>query len=432
MLGIGSVLRWIVLSRDRSPDRRRRKMTKIRLLKTTAGHVPFELSGSSVAESANGFLEHLATLGRSAYTIRSYAMGLMHFLNWVEREGLSLRDMTRQQVGRYIQDFMGSDTKASVTGQAPKQARTVNHRLSVLSSFFAYLIDHDAELADAGCSGMKNPVPGQRLDAQYRHGMVGRDPPPRGRRAEFRRRLPRRVPKCLKPFDVEKLISAAVSWRDKAILTLLYRTGQRIGDWSRVGGRHGVLGLTLADIDARNHSIVVLLKGARDQHRVPVAEDFWPIYAKYLQTERRGLERHNAAWIGLRRGKGQPLTYAAFEASLRYAARKAGLHVHAHMLRHTMAQMVLEFSGNLKVAQELLGHAHVSTTADVYMHVDQDALVRAVAGVAARRSPPVTPANVSAPLSQYAFPYDAFTIAELNRLTVGGLTAVPVPAKESP
>jgi integrase/recombinase XerD len=78
------------------------------------------------------------------------------------------------------------------------------------------------------------------------------------------------------------LIGAARSWRDKALLTLLWRSGQRIGDWSDVHGRHGVLGLSLGDLDRRSGSVLVRLKGARDQHRVPVADDFWPLFAHYV------------------------------------------------------------------------------------------------------------------------------------------------------
>lgn len=78
---------------------------------------------------------------------------------------------------------------------------------------------------------------------------------------------------------------------------------------------------------------------------------------------------------------GKPLTYAAFESSLRYISRKIGADVHAHMFRHTVAQAVLETTGNLKVAQELLGHAQVTTTADLYMHVDERILVDALSAV---------------------------------------------------
>jgi len=254
------------------------------MLKSAAGAAPFKLSGSNLAEPGNDFLIHLTANGCSAYTIRSYALGLAHFLNWVEGASLPLRGMTKQHIGRYVQDFAGTDASTAV----PRQARTVNHRLSVLASFFAYLIERDRDNAECTWHGANNPIPGPAAMAQQRGGPVGRDPPPRGRRTEFRRRLPRRVPKCLDPADVEKLISAANSWRDKAILRLLYRTGQRIGDWSAVCGRHGVLGLALANIDFRSRSIVVRLKGARDEHRVPVADDFWPLYEKYLQIERKG------------------------------------------------------------------------------------------------------------------------------------------------
>jgi hypothetical protein len=60
------------------------------------------------------------------------------------------------------------------------------------------------------------------------------------------------------------------------ILTLLSRAGQRIGDWSTLAGRHGVLGMTLGDINYNRRTVTVRLKGARDEHRVPVADDFWP------------------------------------------------------------------------------------------------------------------------------------------------------------
>jgi hypothetical protein len=65
----------------------------------------------------------------------------------------------------------------------------------------------------------------------------------------------------------------------KAILTLLCRTGQRIGDWSDVNGRHGILGMTLSDVDEQEQTITVRLKGAREDHRVPVTADFWPLFS---------------------------------------------------------------------------------------------------------------------------------------------------------
>lgn len=247
--------------------------------------------------------------------------------------------------------------------------------------------------------------------------MTGRDlPQRRPHRDGFRRRAPRVVPQRLDPLDIQKLIDTASSWRDKAILTLLSRTGQRIGDWSTLAGRHGVLGMTLDDVDRKRCTITVRLKGARDEHRVPVTDDFWPLLDRYLGKERRASHDLNALWVATRKGQGKPLSYPAFESSLRYIARKAGVAVHPHLFRHTLAQGVLETTGNIKVAQEILGHAHLSTTADLYMRVDQHAMVSALA--AAKTSADRSTAQgtrSTGKATQYAFDYDDQTIAELER-----------------
>jgi hypothetical protein len=109
------------------------------------------------------------------------------------------------------------------------------------------------------------------------------------------------------------------------------------------------------------------------------------------------------------------LTYAAFESSLRYISSKAGVPVHPHLFRHTLAQGVLDLTGNLKVAQEILGHAHISTTADIYTRVDPVSLVTALAAVKSSfDAAPCLSLNVPTEERRYVFAYDADTIAELE------------------
>jgi hypothetical protein len=117
-----------------------------------------------------------------------------------------------------------------------------------------------------------------------------------------------------------------------------------------------------------------------------------------------------------RKGQGKPLRYASFESALRYIGRRAGISVHPHLFRHTLAQGVPETTGNIKVAQEILGHSHLSTTANLYLRVDQHAMLTALAAAKSsteratkRRSGP------SAKAAQYAFAYDDETISELER-----------------
>ena len=355
----------------------------------------------------------------SVYTQRAYALGLAHFFTWLGANGVEPERVTRQVIGRYIADFGESEPGGAVTTRAaPKarSARTVNHRLSVLASFFDFHIRRDTEDGGGPWCGRVNPASGKRLDRELRHGMMGRDLPPRPRQRDgFRRRVPYEVPKRIEPEDVQRLIDAASSFRDKAILTLLCRTGQRIGDWNKGAGRHGILGMSLSDIDRKRSLIVVRLKGARDEHRVPVTDDFWPVYELYLKDERRAPEECEALWVALRKGRGKPLSYAAFESSLRYIGGKAGVTVHPHLFRHALAQGVLDLTGNLKIAQEILGHAHISTTADIYTRVDPVSLVTALAAVKSSfEAAPRPSLNVPTEERRYVFAYDADTIAELE------------------
>lgn len=375
--------------------------------------------GMSVG-SCDQFLTELSQRDCSAYTQRAYAIGLAHFFSWLHHAGGDPERVTQQIVGSYIAEFARGGKQGAVASsraQKTRQPRTINHRISVLSSYFEYCIRCDTEDGRGPWNGRVNPASGNPLAEVPRHGMIGRDlPQHRPHRDGFRRRVPHTLPRRLDPSEIQKLIETASSWRDKAILTLLSRAGQRIGDWSTLAGRHGVLGMTLDDIDRRRRTITVRLKGARDEHRVPISDDFWPLLDKYLSAERRAASDVGALWVAARKGQGKPLGYATFESSLRYIARKAGVSVHPHLFRHTLAQGVLDTTGNIKVAQEILGHAHLSTTADLYMRVDQHAIVTALAAVKTGAERSATQRTwLSSKEAQYAFRYDDQTIAELER-----------------
>lgn len=368
--------------------------------------------------SCDDFLLHLRLRDCSVYTQRAYAIGLAHFFSWLHDADESPERASRQVISRYIAEFSQSELQGAIGPRSADKVRgprTINHRLSVLASFFDFHIRRDTEDGSGPWCGRVNPASGTLLDLELRHGMIGRDSPPRTKQRDgFRRRVPYEVPKRLEPTDIQKLIDTASSFRDKAILTLLCRTGQRVGDWSTSAGRHGILGMSLSDVDHKRRLIVVRLKGARDEHRVPVTDDFWPVYERYLKDERRGFPNGPPLWVALRKGHGKPLTYASFESSLRYISRKAGVPVHPHLFRHTLAQAVLDLTGNLKIAQELLGHAHISTTGDLYTRVDALSLVKAVSAVKASSESIPGPSSSLTQAARYAFPYDADTIAELE------------------
>lgn len=152
------------------------------------------------------FLSYLARRGRSPYTIRSYSIALQHFGSWLSASEIGLGEVTRSLVDRYVDEFRIGIKDGAVrpslerAGQVNALTRksyptperkptTINHRVSVLTSFFDYLV------AVASWSGGLNPV--RAVVAAPTHGMTGRDAPHRRRRAEFRMRAPRSLPRDL-------------------------------------------------------------------------------------------------------------------------------------------------------------------------------------------------------------------------------------------
>ncbi len=368
-------------------------------------------------DEAVAFLQALASRGCSSYTLRTYALGLAHFLEWLSARATRLDEIGRGDVVDYVAEFARNEVDGVAAGRA---AATVNHRVSVLASLCAWLIERDQIAGHGAWRDRMSPVPPGSAGMGGGHGMPGRDAPRRGRRGELRRRVPHRLPARAEPAAVAALMGAAQSARDRALLTLLWRCGQRIGDWSDEHGRHGVLGMRLGDLDRASSAIVVSLKGARDEHRVPVTADFWPLFAAYVRDERGLGAPEDPAWVALRRGHGRPLGYATFETQLRELGRRAGVRVTAHMFRHALAQALVDTAG-LKAAQEVLGHANVSTTARSYARVDESAMVSALAAAGEILDRPQTPTGdgPAATSGGFVFDYDPATLLELEQAAGG-------------
>ena len=273
-------------------------MTTYKVERTSESWLPFQVRGPDglPSDEINEFLAYMMACGRSGYTLRSYATGLVHFFGWLNEAGIDVNSVRRSVVGQYIGTFSrgskgGACASAKQSAQdhearhgrviaEERQPRTINPRLSVLASYFAYRIRQDEERGSGPWFRKANPASTDDIAPDTRHRMQGRDLPLRRRTGEFRRRVPKKIPKQFNPGLAERLIDTAVSWRDKAILTLLLRTGQRIGDWSEIAGTHGVFGMRLADFDRAHGMITVRLKGARDEHRVPITDDFWSLFDK--------------------------------------------------------------------------------------------------------------------------------------------------------
>jgi integrase/recombinase XerD len=183
----------------------------------------------------------------------------------------------------------------------------------------------------------------------------------------------RRLPGVLSPRQMKKLIDAPGPetgrlWqRDRALLELMYAAGLRA---SEVGAMR---------ISEYNSTLAVLLihgKGNK-QRVVPIGQPAQRAADAYLAELRPLLlERRHGRDCGrfLLSATGRPLErVAVWQIVRRHAARAGMANVHPHMLRHSFATHLLTGGADLRVVQELLGHADISTT-QIYTHVDRTQL----------------------------------------------------------
>ena len=179
-------------------------------------------------------------------------------------------------------------------------------------------------------------------------------------------KAPRGLPKALSPDQAEALLDApaeagetAEAVRDKAMFELFYSSGLRLSE---------LTALDLGGVDPREGEVTVT--GKRGKTRtVPLGSKAGEALAAWLLRRGELAAADEAAlFVGSR---GRRIANAVVGRRLAAWARRQGLglHVHPHMLRHSVASHLLQSSGDLRAVQEMLGHANISTT-QIYTHLD--------------------------------------------------------------
>ena len=188
-------------------------------------------------------------------------------------------------------------------------------------------------------------------------------------------RAARQLPDTLDVAQVEALLEAPdgateLGLRDRALLELLYACGLRVSE---------ALNLDLEDVSLSEGSVRVIGKGDRER-RLPVGDVALAALTKYVDEARPtllGSAPRTTGKAALRRGgplfvnaRGQRLSRMAAWRLIRHAALVGGVrgHVTPHTLRHSFATHLLEGGADLRVVQELLGHASITTT-QLYTHL---------------------------------------------------------------
>ena len=280
-----------------------------------------------------GFVRSLAP--DALATRQAYRSDVEAFVAWAGRAGVSdPENVDRLMLRRYL----------AYLATRRYSRRTIARKAAAIRRYFAWLRRHELITVD----------PSRRLSA------------PAGEA---------RLPRVLAPSELEALLEPArdgvrgdvpepVAARDDALLELLYGSGLRVAE---------LCGLGLGDVDLKTRSVTVWGKGGK-QRRVPMSYPAVEAIGSYVASGRGALVNMSTPAGSLfvnRRGRQMPS-----RAVRRVLDRRSPVPTHPHALRHTYATHLVDGGADLRVVQELLGHASLRTT-EIYTHVSTERLVSA-------------------------------------------------------
>jgi site-specific recombinase XerD len=263
----------------------------------------------AITDAIINYRRFLKRRNYSPYTVRNYLNTLKHFIVWV---AVPIEQATHTTVLSFIEYLLDKNL----------QPKTINCYLDGIRDFYNYLITEEQ-------IPMINPV-----------------------KRGYALRLSRPLPRYLRDEEIPRLFSVIDSRRDRAMFMLMLRCGLRVEE---------VAHLTLAALDLRRSQVFIYEgKGAKDRV-VYLSNDAYRALVHYLRV-RPSSRAKKLFLVEKGRCKGMPLSVRAIQKRMEAYARKAGLKVSCHQLRHTMATQLLNADADLVTIQDLLGHTRIKTT----------------------------------------------------------------------
>jgi len=245
----------------------------------------------------------------SVHTVRNYIHMLGQFCAWIPA---CLEKVTFGETDAYMDYLL----------RRRKKPKTINCHFGCIHTFYEYLIE-DKRMP------LANPV-----------------------RKNYRLRLPRPLPGHLRDEQIAVLFRAINNARDRAMFMLVLRCGLRVQEVAR---------LTVDAIEHRSRQLCVFNgKGGKDRI-VYLSEDAQTALEQYM-TKRRWAKERRVFLVQKGPLRGKPLSVRGIQKRIESYAKRTGIDVSCHHLRHTMATQLLNADADLVTIQDLLGHSKITTT----------------------------------------------------------------------
>ena len=320
-------------------------------------------------EAANRYLLYVSNLDRSPNTVRAYATDLRLWVGWLEGLARPWAFADLELLGEFVHWLRTSrsgrpeDVVTQLAAAPPgRNPKTVNR---IVGTVFAFYEFH----GEAGA-----PISRQLVDFRSTHHDYKRS---LGRRSSRRRPIsmpePTTRPATLTAAQVGNLIRACEHRRDRLLIGFWWGAGLRVGQ---------ALGLRHDDIDTRKALLRIVPRanpnGARPKVRetktVPLRQELLELYGEYVREELQTVDS-DYVFVNLWRAPiGSPMTYSTVDGLVRRLRAQSGVDFTPHQLRHTFATNLHREGVSLEVISRLLTHRSISTTSDLYLHLEAEDL----------------------------------------------------------
>jgi len=255
------------------------------------------------------FRRYLKRRNYSPHTVKYYLNILKQFVIWLD---VPLEQTTNKKIDAYV-DYLH---------EKRMQPASINCYMAIIRVFYAYL--KYEELVP-----LTNPV-----------------------KSAMRLRVPKPLPRALREDQVDRFFDVIKSKRDWAMFRLMLRCGLRVEE---------VANLTLGAIDLKQLRLMVLNgKGSKDRV-VYISADAAEGLTAYLKL-RRHCRMKKVFLVEKGVYKGKPISVRGIQKRIEYYAKKSGITISCHRLRHTMATQLLNAEAEVETIQDLLGHNWITTT----------------------------------------------------------------------
>ena len=324
------------------------------------------------------YLKYLDRIGAARNTLRSYATVLRLYWQYLEQEQLDWQQVTLDDLARFVLWLKVPSGSLKVLPAQPvlqaRSNRTINHALTVLSSFYEYQWRMDDISINVKEKTTLYLHPRARRYKSFLHHITKGSPVAKNilKQKEEKRQRASTITKA----QVQELLDACSNQRDRLLVWLLYESAMRVGE---------ILALYVEDVDVAENRLHVCDRGLLENgaeiktihapRTIDVSSDLIDEIVAYVGRVHTIDVETNHLFIKLQGSRaGQALTYADVDSLFRRLRRKTGIAVTPHMLRHTMLTSLAELGWAPELLQERAGHASFQQTYQTYVHPTKEAL----------------------------------------------------------